>query len=273
MPRCNIARGIPFFSPYYVNSMIQRIFFYRTSKSFPKLFLMACLLLLFSRSFSQTTQLKLSELNIGADYRTSTYKALKIDTKTYGDKIYHQNWGGVSARLQSSFLAEYLFKERQKKLKIGDIIAGEIGLGMLQSDSTGTSVLFNYRFDFGFGFVQSINENHDFGATFLILKFTNDGTIPNGSGSNATLRYRFKKIILEPSLEVHRQRIIGWLQGLDTKNNLTLQASFIARYQLSNNQQIGIRYEQMPITKIKYEDYNQQSQSRYALRLFYGITF
>jgi hypothetical protein len=253
--------------------MIQKSIFYRKAIRFQKHFLIGCLMLFAQKGFSQTANLKLSELNIGTDFRASTYKIIQNATQDFGNKIYHQQWGGISTRLQSSFIAEYVLKERQKKLKIGDIIAGEIGLGVLQSDSTGTSIRFNYRFDFGFGFVHAINENHDWGATFLILKFTNDGTIPNGSGSNATLRYRFKKIIVEPSLEVHRQRIIGWLQGLDTKNNLTLQASLIARYQLNNNQQIGIRYEQMPITKIKYEDYNQQSQSRYALRLFYGITF
>jgi hypothetical protein len=222
---------------------------------------------------AQESHLKLSELNIGLDFRTGTYKSLIINTRIFAPKIYRQNWGGVSARLQSSFVAEYLMKNKQKKLKYGDIIAGEIGLGLLNSDSTGNEARFAYRFDFGFGFVQTLHTNHEFGANFLILKFTNDGTIPNGSGSNATLRYRFKNIIMEPSLEVHRQRIIGWLQGLDTKNNLTLQASFTARINLNDNHQIGVRYEQMPITKIKYEDYNQQSQQRYALRLFYGIIF
>lgn len=223
--------------------------------------------------FSQESNLKLSELNIGLDSRTSTYKILIPSTLTYSNQNFHQHWNGISARIQSSFLAEYILKSNQKKLKWGDIIAGEIGLGWLNSDSTGNSARFTYRFDFGFGFTHLLNIQNEWGINFLILKFTNDGTIPNGSGSSITLRYRYKNIIIEPNLDAHRQRIIGWMVGLNPKLGIALQSGIAIKYNLKNNHQLGLRFESMPFTGIKYIDYNQESQTRYAMRLHYGIIF
>jgi hypothetical protein len=225
-------------------------------------------------SFAQESSLKLSELNVGLDLREGTYKSkIAGTTNNFYHKNYEVHWRGVSARLQSSFVAEYAMKNLQKKFKYGDIIAAEIGFGLFNSDSTGNEARFNYRFDFGFGCVSILNPNHEIGATFLILKFTNDGTIPNGSGSSVTLRYRYKNLIIEPCLDAHRQRIIGWLQGLEKKNNLTLQASIIARVNFKDNHQFGLRYETLPINGIKYEDYNMETQSRSAIRIFYGLIF
>lgn len=231
-------------------------------------------ILITNTAFCQESKLKFSELNIGLDYRTATYKILvdKIHQK-YSEKNYNESWTGITSKLQSSFVAEYMMKNTQKSFKYGDLIGGEIGLGYINSDSTGNSIRFNYRFDFGFGFTKTLNQNHEFGMNFYILKFINEGIVPNGSGSSIVLRYRFNKLILESCLDSHRQRIVGWITGLDPKNNVTLQAGCSIKYNLENDQQIGIRYEQMPVSEVKHIDKNQESQSRFAFRIFYGIIF
>lgn len=52
-----------------------------------------------------------------------------------------------------------------------------------------------------------------------------------------------------------------------------MQSGITFKYNLKDNHQIGLRIESMPFTGIKYVDYNQESQSRFALRFHYGIIF
>lgn len=223
---------------------------------------------------SQESKLKFTELNIGIDSRNGYYKILIPSTQNYSTKNYYQYSTGLGAKLQSSFLGDYILKDKQKKFKYGDVFSGEIGLGFFNSDSTGSNLRFNYRFDLGVGITQILNNNNEFGITYCYLRFTNDGIVPNGSGSSITLRYRYKNLIIEPTLESHRDRAIGWVTGLiDKNNNVTLKAGITLKYFIKENTQIGIRYEQMPINGKKYIAKNQESQSFNSFRIFYGITF
>ena len=223
---------------------------------------------------AQESKLKFTELNIGIDGRNGYYKILIPSTSKYSNKNYQQSSTGFSAKIQSSFFGDYILKEKQKKFKYGDIFSGEIGLGYFKSDSTGSTLRFNYRFDLGVAFTQIINPNNEFGLTYCYLRFTNDGIVPNGSGSSITVRYRYKNLIIEPTLESHRDRAIGWVMGLIDKNNtVTLKGGITLKYFIKENTQVGIRYEEMPINGNKYIAKNQESQSFKSLRIFYGITF
>ena len=217
------------------------------------------------------SRLNFSEFNYGLDFRTATYK--RYIKTGLSDKSYTNQFYGASARLQSSFLGDYVLKHLQKKFRYGDIISAEIGLGATSTDTVGLGARFVYKFDFGFGCYYSFSPKQELGVNFFILHFTNEGVMPRGSGSSATLRYRCGRVVLEPALESHNGRTFGWLQSIDEKSGNVLQAVLTLRYCLSNKKQFGIRLEQMPFRSIAFDALNVKTISRNSVRIFYGVTF
>lgn len=242
----------------------------KLNKSF---FIVGMILFIFGANVNAQieSRLNFSEFNYGLDFRTATYK--RFTNSGLSDKSYTNQFYGVSARLQSSFLGDYIMKHLQKKFRYGDIISAEIGLGATSIDTVGLGARFLYKFDFGFGCYYSFSQKQELGVHFFILHFTNEGVMPRGSGSSATLRYRLGRFVIEPALESHNGRTSGWLQSIDKDNKIVLQASLTLRYCLSNKNQFGIRLEQMPFYSIEYDNSAIKTISRNAIRVFYGLTF
>ena len=205
-----------------------------------------------------------SDLNIGADVR----QAYKWDSN---NELYDNFSSGITARMQSSFIANHLIDFTNKKFAFGDVLAGEFSAGILVRDKASASFNPGYRFEFGFGCIGKINPRNDIGLTLTMLKFARDNVSPNFAGSNFLLRYRYSRIMIEAGIEARRSRIIGWTD-LFNKSAFPVQYVFILRYLLPKNRNVGMRVEYLKNnTNVHDDDLNMQKVI--SLKIFYGIYF
>jgi hypothetical protein len=218
-----------------------------------------------SDSTSRTYKMGFFDLNIGADIR----QASKWDLSN--NNLYNNFSSGITARMQSSFIANHLIDFTNKKLIFGDVLAGEFSGGVLVHDKGSMSFNPGYRFEFGFGCIRKINTRNDIGLTLTLLKFARDNVSPNFAGSNILIRYRYSRIMLETGIEARRSRIVGWTDLFD-KNAFPVQYLFMMRYILPKNKNMGVRVEYLTNNKnINDEDLNMHKVL--SLKVFYGIYF
>jgi hypothetical protein len=181
----------------------------------------------------------------------------------------------ISARMQNSFLGNYIFDNRFKKFRLGDVLAAEFSPGMVyDKPAKSFTPLIAYRFEFGFGSILSLNSKNDIGLTFTLLKFARDRVSPNISASNILVRYRLGRFLAEAGIEARRDRIFGWLNFFKRNNQLPVQYTFTGRYLISNKKNIGFRLEHMCGTIGRnYINDKISLKALWSLKLFYGIYF
>ncbi|HXA01413.1 MAG TPA: hypothetical protein VNW99_05455 [Cytophagaceae bacterium] len=204
------------------------------------------------------------DLNMGADVRLAS----KWDLN---NNLYNNFSSGITARMQSSFIANHLIDFTNRKLIFGDVLAGEFSGGVLVHDKALVSFYPGYRFEFGFGCIRKINVRNDLGLTLTILKFARDNVSPNFAGSNFLIRYRYSRIMIEGGIEARRSRILGWTD-LFNKNAFPVQYLFILRYLLPNNKNMGMRIEYLTNNTNVYDD-DLNMHKVLSLKIFYGIYF
>jgi hypothetical protein len=209
------------------------------------------------------------DLNIGPDLRYFR-GAIVRDSSHFNNRAYL-----ITARMQHSFLGNYILDNAGKRFRFGDILAGEISPEMV-SDKPSQSFTpwIAYRFEFGFGAILAINKNNDVGITLTILKFARDRVSPNISGSNILIRYRFRRIMAEGGIESRRDRIFGYLLYFNKDNLLPVQYTFTSRFLIDNKKHIGIRFEYMSDRAGKnYINETMTLRNLWSLKIFYGIYF
>jgi hypothetical protein len=215
---------------------------------------------------SQSYKMGFFDLNIGADVR----QASKWDLEK-NNELFNNSGAGVTARMQSSFIANHLIDFTKRKLIFGDVLAGELSGGVLIHDKRTVSFNPGYRFEFGFGLIKKINARNDLGLTLTMLKFGRDNVSPNFSGSNFLIRYRFSRIMAEAGIEARRSRIIGWTD-LFNKKAFPVQYLLVLRYLLPGNKNMGMRIEYLT-NNINIYDEDLNMHKVFSLKIFYGIYF
>jgi hypothetical protein len=214
------------------------------------------------------------DLNLGADLRNFKGAHVENPTASFINKAYF-----LTARMQSSFLHNYIFSNRLKRIRFGDVLAAELSPGIiLEKPDKNFIPGIAYRFEFGFGTIISINNKNDVGLTLTLLKFARDKVSPNISGSNILLRYRYGRLMAEGGIETRRDRIFGWLNYFNINNHLPVQYTFTTRCLLGSGKNIGFRFEYMlaksgseTVPNYMYE--NVIFKELWSLKLFYGIYF
>jgi len=211
---------------------------------------------------SQFCKMGFYEMNLGLDAHTANYS----NNLSSNNSILNYA-GGFSARMQSSFAANF---NLHKRFMIADLLSAELATGKINSSfSAVTSALWlSYRFEFGLGMIYKINKKNDAGLNILLLRFAHDNISQNISGSSAMLRYRYSKILIEGGIETRRDRIIGWLS--DIQGNKSLQETLTCKYLLNNRKNVGIRCEYFPSNV--FID-NENFKNILSVRAFYGIYF
>jgi hypothetical protein len=183
---------------------------------------------------------------------------------------------GITGRLQSSFIRNYLLAHKNSRFSAGDVLAAEMSLGGLSANSPteDSGIWLAYRFEFGFGAVYKISKNQEIGITLTLLRFSRDRVSQNISGSSLSVRYRYSSIVAEAGLESRRERIAGWLFPLMGSTTVPLQYQFTMRYLLSRLRNTGIRTEWLSgINHGLFTPENTHFTSVWSVHVFYGIYF
>ena len=217
-------------------------------------------------------QMTFSELNVGLDFRASRGNYIHV-SKGF-NQSYLTNSYGLSARMQSSFIANYL-TPNQKRFQIGDVLAGEVATMVLHSNNPDlhSPIGVAYRFEFGLGTIFRINKNQDIGLNLIILKFARDRVSPNISGSFIQLRYRYKRLLVEGGIEARRDRIFGWLQALQPNFYMPIQSHIKLSLLCNRSHILGLRAEWFGNEQNLYLQNNMNTKLSITARLYYGIYF
>jgi hypothetical protein len=216
-------------------------------------------------SISKSYKMGFFEFNIGADLRQAS--KWNLDNNV----LYNNFSAGITARMQSSFIANHLIDFTNRKFIFGDVLAGEFSGGLLVNDKRSVSFNPGYRFEFGFGCIRKLNIRNNIGLTLTLLKFGRDNVSPNFAGSNFLLRYRYSKVMMEAGIEARRSRIAGWTD-LFNKNAFPVQYLVVLRYLLPDNKNLGIRMEYL-FNNINIYDDDLNMHRVISLKIFYGIYF
>ena len=213
-------------------------------------------------SSDQKTKMGFYEMNFGMDGRYAQYSNASslIETKTNAAF-------GISGRMQSSFAGYF---NRHNKFLIGDLLSAELAAGGLSSyySNAISNIWLSYRFEFGLGMIYRINKKNDVGLNLMLLRFASDKVSQNMSGSSVVIRYRYSKVMIEGGVETRRDRIVGWIN--DIQSNIPLQGTLSCKYLLNEKKNAGIRCEFLP-AKITVN--NESFNNILSIRLFYGIYF
>jgi hypothetical protein len=210
------------------------------------------------------------DLNVGPDVRYFRGGYQTDSSNRFTNHAYL-----ITARMQHSFLGNYILDKAFKKFRFGDILAGELSPGFIvDKPGHSTTPWIAYRFELGFGAIWSINTKNEIGLTLTLLKFARDRVAPNISGSNIMLRYRYGRIVVEGGIEARRDRIFGWLLFFNKGNELPVQYTFTSRYLIDKKRNLGVRCEFMS-GEFGRNYINDQFilKNLWSLKLFYGIYF
>ncbi len=208
------------------------------------------------------------DLNVGLD--------LKNGQGLTPESHYSRTGWGASARMQNSFVANYIYNPAKKyKLKVGDFMAAEVGTGFVTGQGYGQqyALLLAYRFDFGIMGVMRLNDHNELGLTITALQFGRDRISPNISGSNILVRYRYRRLAAQAGLEGRRDRMFGWLNSLSSSYYMPMQYIAELRYLFAAGKNIGARLEVLSDKKSIYYSDNVLYNKIISVRIFYGIYF
>ena len=210
------------------------------------------------------------DLNLGINWNRSWGESIS------NKSTFHERAVGLSLRMQSSFIDNYLTKSN-RRIRFGDILAAEIAAGKIgPAGEDRWNVWLAYRFEFGFATVAKLTDESDIGLTLTLLKFARDRISPNVSGSNILLRYRRGRMMAEGGMEARRDRIFGWLTYFTTVSQFPLQYTITARYLFETEEtygvNLGLRFE-LANASSDYILGDLNYEGWWTLRLFYGIYF
>ena len=213
--------------------------------------------------FSQSSKLTFSDLNIGLDSRFTSNQDSIVDPRYYNQAF------GISGKYQTSVVANYINKGKDKRFQIVDIVGGELTGGFFKSDSPFKKkpFWFAFRFDLGMGFMYRINEHQQIGLNWYMMRFANDFIADYVSGSELKLRYRYKKASLEIGTINRNVRVGGVFENYikDTKDENLYSLGF--RYLINEKRNIGLRIE----------NFNWQAEGAkdqiFNIRLYYGLYY
>jgi len=208
------------------------------------------------------------DLNVGLDLKNG---------QGFSPESPYYRWGwGVSARMQNSFVANYIYNPAKKyRIKIGDFMAAELGTGFVTGQGYGqeSALLLAYRFDFGAMGVIRINDKNELGLTITALQFARDRISPNISGSNILVRYRYCRFVLQGGLEGRRDRVFGWINSLSPSYDIPMQYIAEVRYLFAPGKNIGARVEVLSDKNSIYISDGVLYNQIISVRVFYGIYF
>ena len=212
---------------------------------------------------AQSPKLTFSDLNVGIDARFTSNR------DTLADPRYYNQAFGVSAKYQTSLVANYINKGKDKRFQIVDIVGCELTGGFFKSDSPFKKepFWFAFRFDLGMGFMYRINENQQLGLNWYMMRFANDFISDYLSGSELQLRYRYRKISLELGTINRNVRVGGVFENYikDTKDENMYSLGI--RYLINEKRNVGLRME----------NFNWQAEGAkdqiMNIRLYYGLYY
>jgi hypothetical protein len=212
---------------------------------------------------AQSVKLTFSDLNLGLDTRFTSNRDTLADPRYYNQSI------GISGRYQTSVVANYINKGKDKRFQIVDIVSGELVGGFFKSDSPYKKepLWFAFRFDLGMGFMYRINENQQLGLNWYMMRFANDFISNYIGGSELRLRYRYNKISVEVGTINRNVRVGGVWENYvkDTKDENMYSLGF--RYLVNEKRNVGLRIE----------NFNWQAEGAkdqiLTIRLYYGLYY
>ncbi len=210
-----------------------------------------CLVFVTNLSTSaQDLKLKFSDLNVGIDYHNTSYQDSANPVRYYNQAI------GLSGRYQTSVVANYLNKGKNKRFEIVDVIAGEMAFGVFESDdpSNKEPLWFAFRFDLGLGTVFRINKNQDIGVNWIMMRFANDFLSTYISGSEIQARYRYKKFSIELGTANRNVRIGGFSETYLKNKGEGNVTTFGFRYLMNEKRDMGVRIETFDLDELDFND-------------------
>lgn len=214
-------------------------------------------------ALAQSPKLTFSDLNLGLDARFTSNRDTLADPRYYNQAI------GISGKYQTSVVANYINKGKDKRFQIVDIVGGELTGGFFRSDSPFKKepFWFAFRFDLGMGFMYRINEHQQIGLNWYMMRFANDFISNYIGGSELKLRYRYHKISFELGTINRNVRVGGVFENYikDTKDENMYSLGI--RYLLNEKRNVGLRIE----------NFNWQAEGAkdqiLNIRLYYGLYY
>lgn len=212
---------------------------------------------------AQLPQLTFSDLNFGVDTRFTTNQDSVISP------VYSNQAFGFSGRFQTSVVANYVQRGKNKRFLIGDMVGGELTTGLFKSENPDKKepLWFAFRFDLGVGTLYRINDHQQVGLNWVMMRFANDFISEYISGSEMQLRYRYKKFSFEVGTIGRYIRMGGFLETYyksDVDRNMT---SLGFRYLIDESHNLGVRTEVFQAEALTVRD------KLFNLRLYYGLYF
>jgi len=213
-----------------------------------------------------------NEYSIGVDYQTMAISNFLTSSRSYNNATTQVSTQSLSGRMQSS-LFEKLWKKKHK-LNVTDYLASEFNVGNKYLSEKTLNAWAAYRFEYGASLLWRPSANHQFGVHLILLKFTHTSIMGNVSGSAIVLRYKYKRILVEPSLESQTQLFFGWLAGAaQLKNfNVPLQATLSIKYQHKGTV-YGVRASYFPLNNVAFDGDYIHTVNNFSVRAFVGLCF
>lgn len=222
-----------------------------------------CLLFFCVNVHAQSARLKFSDLNLGVDCHFTSYQDSANPVRYNNQAI------GFSGRYQTSVVANLLNKGKNKRFQIVDVIAGEMAFGLFQSEDPENKepLWFNFRFDLGLGILYRLNQHHDLGINWIMMRFSNDDISTYVSGSELQARYRYKKCSIELGTANRHVRVGGFSETYLKKKGEGNLTSFGFRYLINEKRNVGLRLEAFDLREEEFTD------RILNCRVFYGYYF
>ena len=217
----------------------------------------------FSVGYGQAVKLNFSNLNIGIDTRYTSNQD-SIMYPRYQNKAF-----GISARYQTSVVANYVNKEKNKRFQIVDIVGGELtgGLFSSENDKKKQPFWFGFRFDLGLGMLYNINRNQQIGINWILMRFANDFLSDYVAGSELQVRYRYKRACLEAGTISRHVRVGGFSETYLKEKGEGNMTSMGLSYLIDVRRDLGLRIEAFNLKALGTND------KIVNIRLFYGRYF
>jgi hypothetical protein len=235
----------------------------KASTSYIKIIFLLLGILYTTITIAQSPKLTFSDLNLGVDACFTSNQDSIISARYYNQAF------GVSGKYQTSVVANYVNKGKDKRFQIVDIVGGELTGGLFKSDSPFKKepFWFAFRFDLGMGCMYRINEHQQIGLNWYMMRFANDFISDYIGGAELQLRYRFQRMSLELGTINRNVRVGGVFENYikDTKDENMY--SLGVRYLLNEKRNVGLRVE----------NFNWQAEGAkdqiLNVRLYYGLYY